>query len=327
MLEKANRFSFFQLVRLLQALHPKAVPVGYQGPPGQECIRFKPRLDLSFAPSDVAEIRRVSPPEGPPRFEVETTFLGLYGTVSPLPSFYTEQLLDVSDSVLIRGLLDLFHHRLLSLFYRVWEKYSFGVPDSEKGHDLIARRFLCLIGFDYEMPAPEGMFLKPRALLSQAGLAAQQPRSAVSLERILQNSFPDLSIEVEQCVARWVEVPREQRNRLSSENCYLGKDCTLGTSVMTRLNTFRIHVGPVASLKYFQLLLPTEALMLRLREVVDLFNVDNLDYEVRVRVKPEAIPGLRLSEPAARLGWSTWIGERPDTPQEVVHFMRGWLHG
>ena len=46
-LENAKRFSFFQAVRLLQALFRDAPRVGRQGPVAKERIRFKPTLDFA----------------------------------------------------------------------------------------------------------------------------------------------------------------------------------------------------------------------------------------------------------------------------------------
>ena len=86
LLKGAPRFSFFQAVRLLQAVYRDAPRVGRQGPVDRERIRFRPVLDFAFASSDVAAIRETELEDGSTGVEVLTTFLSLYGTASPLPT-------------------------------------------------------------------------------------------------------------------------------------------------------------------------------------------------------------------------------------------------
>jgi type VI secretion system protein ImpH len=326
-LAEGSQFSFFQVVRLLQRMNPDAAPVGRQGPPDRECLRFQPMLNFGFSAADVSSVHAMEVPQGGmPRYEVSTTFLGLYGSPSPLPSFFTEQLLDESSSPLARGLLDLFHHRLLSLFYRIWERYRL-VPSPEgRAGDLTVSQLLHLLGFDEKTsPVPPEAF-NPWDLLAVSGLAAQQPRSATALAAILQHAFPDIHAEIEQCVGRWVDVPPGSRSRLDRANCRLGHDITLGERVFTRHYTFRVILGPIAAGPFFQLLLPGGALMNRLREIIALFNVDGLDYEVEVQIRPDAIPEMKLGNETARLGWSAWLGRRPDANCQVRFLTRGWTH-
>ncbi len=321
-LDAGYRFSFFQVVRLLQQMNPDAAPVGHQGPPGKECVRFLPHLSLAFPSADVARVKRCENENGLPRYEVVTTFLGLLGADSPLPSFYTEDLMRREDDPLVRGLLNLFHHRLVSLFYRVWEKYASAEAGDGTGTEPLSRRFLCLLGMDVDaMPPTEMSGLLCRVLLSSAGAAALQPRSAVSLERVLQNAFPDMEIRVEPCVPRWVDIPVKERNRLGRAKCRLGRDASLGERVFTRHATFRLTLGPILTQDYFQLLFPGAALQAKIGEIVKIFNTDAYAVEVVVRVTPDAMPECRLGSEASRLGWSAWLGRRPEESREVTYLM------
>jgi type VI secretion system protein ImpH len=53
----APLFDFFQAVRLLHRLAPDRTPVGGDGPPWAEPVRFRAHLSLSFPPSSIYEIR------------------------------------------------------------------------------------------------------------------------------------------------------------------------------------------------------------------------------------------------------------------------------
>lgn len=360
LLREGRLFEFFQLVRTLQRLVPDAVEVGHQGPPQQEAIRLRPSLNMTFASSDVEGVDEIENPnvnaivgdgdgsvvvEGAqvgthadllkaarlPRYRITTNFLGMYGTESPMPTYFTEELMeaeavDPDTETLTRGYLDLFHHRALSLFYRVWEKYRAAIRYKSDGSDYYSMRLLALIGAAKEL-FPDGHRLPAQYFLTLGGLLIQQPRSAVTLRQALQETFPESRLViVTECVGQWVQVPRDQQNRLAICNTTLGIDLTLGEEVFNRSCSFRVSLGPLR-IQIFMDFLPIGERHFRLREIVDLFNTDCLDYEVELWIDPSQIPELRLSAETARLGWSSWLGRRPTRPSNVRFFIKGWFHG
>ena len=129
------RFNFFQAVRILERLRA-GKPVGHDGPPGDECVRFRSHLSLDFPASAIQLLNVPADHRLPPAMTV--TFMGLTGPSGALPRFYTEFLLERrrhKDPVL-REFLDLFNHRLISLFYRAWERNRFylGFERAERMH-------------------------------------------------------------------------------------------------------------------------------------------------------------------------------------------------
>lgn len=324
--EEGFRFSFFQAVRLLQQLRPEAPRIGLQGPPAREAVRFAPTLDLNFATSDVQGVRALPPDEsGGMRHEIATTFLALYGAVSPLPAYYTEDLLTQDDDSLEREFLDLFHHRLLSLFYRSWEKYRYTVQFAPDGGDDFSRRLLTLLGAAPDQRSPTHP-LPALRLLGLSGLLTQIPRSAASLAAALHHYFEPIEVRVDSCVLRPVEIPADQRNRLGGQNSTLGRDLSLGEHVYDRSATFRVALGPLA-LEEFLSFLPTGKRIPELYELVDLFNGDALDYEVELTLAEKERPRLQLSSPTAMLGWCSWLGAGEGAHSKVTFMAKGWIHG
>lgn len=327
LLEKGKRFSFFQVVRLLKDRFPRAPEPGHQGPPSKERIHFRPSLDMAFSSSDVEQVRRwVEPESGEEHFEVTCTFLGAYGQASPLPTYYSEYFLNIEEESkgFVRQFVDLFHHRLISLFYRVWQKYRIEANYRADGTDVYSVALANLLGISEDL-LPRRQGVRSWSLLGIAGLLAQQPRSAIILRQMLRDAFPNIDVEVEQCIRQWVSVPADQVNALGEGNCAIGKDLTMGQRVRDRASTFRILLGPI-SLKDLQSFYPQGRNMVFLRELVDLFNTDCLDYEVVLRVKPWEIPPLEMANPTARVGWSTWLGQTVQ-PKPVRFLVRGWIHG
>ena len=278
---------------------------------------------MAFAASDVAKITAVPGPGGLARYDVETTFLSVYGAVSPLPTYFTEELLNQEDDSLQKEFLDLFHHRAISLFYRVWEKYRYTSRFSPDGSDYFSRRFQMLLGVDR---LPAGHHVDAVRILGFAGLLTQIPRSAASLRGLLSDYFDGVPVRIDSCVGRWLPIPEDQRNRLALSNSRLGKDLSLGERVYDVSCTFRVAMGPL-SLEEYMAFLPCGDKMPELRELTDLMNGDGLDYEVELQLKEEQVPPLQLCGPTARLGWSSWLGRRDGMDSRIRFLVKGWLHG
>jgi type VI secretion system protein ImpH len=256
---------------------------------------------------------------------VITTFLSLYGSASPLPSFFTERLFDQDEDSLQRGFLDLFHHRLIALFYRTWEKYRYAAQFEDGGEDYYSQRLLDLLALD---PArfPRGHHVGRQRFLGFAGLLTQIPHSASSLGVALADYFPEIPVTVESYLGTWMEIPEGDRNRLGRQNSSLGRNLSLGDRVYDLGCTFGVRMGPMG-LGDFMSLLPESDRQGELREIVDVMNGDCLDYEVAMELKRDEVPPLQLSSPSSRLGWSTWLGKTETMDTSVRFLMKGWLHG
>ena len=326
LLQDASQYSFYEAVRLLHGLHKDAPRVGYQGPPERERMRFRPMLSMSFPVADIAGVSALEQPDGSERYRLDLTFMGLYGPSTPLPAFYTEDLIRLEDDdSLIRGFLDLFHHRLFSFVYRVWEKYRHTVQYDSTGKDYYSQRLLTLIGASLDQ-LPDGEDIRAGRLLAYAGLLTQQPRSAATLRAMLAEHFPESPVEIEQCKGRWCEISLREHNRLGSRNCTLGEDLTLGKAVFDRAGNFGVTMGPMDFDAYMEML-PDTSNMGQLRELVDVFNSDCLDYEVTLVLRGEEVRRAQLSSDHTRLGWSSWLGEKSPQDQSVTFKFRGWKHG
>jgi predicted component of type VI protein secretion system len=67
--------------------------------------------------------------------------------------------------------------------------------------------------------------------------------------------------------------------------------------------------------------------MAQLRELVDLFNNDCLDYEITITLRGEQVKRAQLSSDHTRLGWSSWLGDASPTDESVTFKFKGWKHG
>ena len=100
---------------------------------------------------------------------MEVTFMGLIGPAGVLPHWYTELVVERiwKKDRSLSGFLDIFHHRLISLFYLAWKKYRFEANYLPDAHDRLSHCLLSLAGLG-PIPGREG-FLRPNS--RQTGVA------------------------------------------------------------------------------------------------------------------------------------------------------------
>src|SRR5690606_8343348 len=118
-----NSFSFFQAVRILQAARPDREGVGRFVDPSREVVRFGAHRGIGFPASEIQTLEA----DGDRPLRMRVNFMGLIGPMGVLPHHYTllaSERSRTKDSA-YGEFLDLFHHRLISLFYRAWEKSRF----------------------------------------------------------------------------------------------------------------------------------------------------------------------------------------------------------
>jgi type VI secretion system protein ImpH len=327
LLSNCQRFAFFQAVRFLERCHPQSVPLGRQGPAARETIRFRPHASLAFPTCDVEAIEAVEEQDGAlPRFQMTVNFLGLYGPASPLPTFYTEDIITTDiDEDYRRNFLDLFHHRAISLLYRCWEKYRYYVQYRPGASDQFSQWMFALIGLGGADLRKESQVYWPR-LLPYLGLLGMHTHSATVLAGVVSHYFGGLPVRLEQCVGRWVPLAVEQWHTLGQTNGTLGVESTLGKRFYDRSGKFRLHIGPL-DFATFQKFLPPGAYYQAVRELVMFGMRDQLEFDVDIILQASDIPDLVLSaESPCRLGWSTWLGPRPQHDVSVVFPGRGGQH-
>ncbi len=323
LLQDVRQFGFFQAVNLLERAEPDIVPIGGDGPVERETLRLRANASLGFPSSDISSIETMTRPEAalpdlPARYRLTVNFMGLYGAGSPLPAFYSEDIVAGNEAESSRrDFLDLFHHRYLSFVYRSWEKYRYYLRYRPGARDQFSQWLAGLIGLA-DMAEAQVPVERPERLLSSIGLLLLHGRSAATLASLISHYFDGLPVRIEQFIARQVVIEPAQRAHLGTANCALGVDCTLGLRVPDVSGKFRICVGPLSFAK-FRGLLPDAAGYASLRRLVPFLLKDQLDYDLALTLRGTEIPVLELSPDCpARLGWSTWLGQAPERDSEVV---------
>lgn len=124
----------FQISRQLDAVmhHQEFQKVESTSHPGDDPVRFAPHPGMGFPASELKAVEYDEDDDSrPPR--IRTTFMGMYGVDSPLPMAYLDDIAQRREGHdALQGFLDIFSHRILTQFYRIWRKYSY--PRSSGSH-------------------------------------------------------------------------------------------------------------------------------------------------------------------------------------------------
>jgi len=306
LLARGASFSYFQAIRLMRR-------------EGAGPIRVRPQLTLAFPDTDIDRIESLEtldagtqPVEQPDTraaggYRITANFFGLYGVSSPLPTFYTEDLLEDQREGrrARRELLDVLHAALYPLLYEAWRKYRLPLRAVEEGDAVALDTLYAFAGLGSaeqreRIPGSGG-------LLRYLGLFAQRHRSVLGLRTLLADAFAPASVEIESCVPQWVPLPPSQRLRLGMQAHQLGQDCPLGERIEDSDNLLRIELSELSD-EMFQRLLPGGRGHVWLQFLVRFYLRRPLQVNTRLRLGRGQVQGARLGAPTwSRLGLDTWL--------------------
>jgi type VI secretion system protein ImpH len=302
------KFDFFQALRRLECAHPEKPRVGASIKAAEDPIRLGQEPSMVFAPSTLASftLRAALPPL------LKVRFLGLFGPNGPLPLHLTEYAFDRSrnsgDKTFER-FADLFHHRVLSQFYRAWATAQPAVSYDRPNQDRFGEFVASLFGLG--MPTLRGRDAFPdSAKLHFAGQLACQTRHPEGLSAIVGGFFL-VPVRIVEFIGQWVRLPPDAICRLgeSPGTGTLGQTAICGSRIWESQHKFRLVIGPMG-FDDFNRLLPGGSSLVRLVALVRNYVGDELEWDVNLILKKEEVPDTSLGF-QGRLGWTTWMKSRP----------------
>jgi len=312
LLDNPTAYSFFQAIRLLR-LHTgnctgKDLEAFYR-----DHLRARPQLSLGFPATDLTNIDE-DVRDGEEHYRLEATFLGLYGASSPLPTFYTEELLDEAsnDKSVTRDFVDILNNDFYVQFFRAWCRSRLMVKAIDEKDDSWLERLDCLLGFGHAetraaVPAECRQY-------RHIGLMTQYPRSALGLKTYLKDGLELSNVRVEQCVLRKVKIPVDQRFSLGVDINVLGEKSWIGEETEDRKGKCAVVVRDLDAIRYHDLLPGWEDGEI-LDNMVRGYLVEPYEYDLVLEMRPgEAHTAILGGEMWGGLGCDTWIfsGERLD---------------
>lgn len=306
--EAPFEFGFFQALRLIECLYRTAPRLGMSRRPAEDPLRLAQEPSMRFESASLTSFRAGT--DGKPS-TLTVRLFGLLGPNGPLPlhltEFAQERLRKFKDPTFSR-FLDIFHHRMLSFFYRAWANneptVSFDRPESDK--------FSVYVGSFEGLGMPA---LRNRDEISDwtklwyCGLLAGQTKHPDGLEAILTDYF-GLPAKLNEFAGEWLPLPAKDVLRLGEDpsNGTMGVSTILGTEVWSSQHKFRIILGPMNYADYLDFL-PCADRIIRLVALVRNYAGDEWAWDVNLVLKREEVPRMSL-DGKSRLGWTTWLGQR-----------------
>ncbi|MBF7978992.1 MULTISPECIES: type VI secretion system baseplate subunit TssG [Rahnella] len=186
MREKLPYTQFYRFCQLLEQSQPDAPALGSHWQVKYDPVRFRPHPGMGFPASEFKRVEFPDEAHLPPT--IRTTFMGLYGVESPLPTAYIDDITQRRDGhEAVSDFLDIFNHRMITQYYRIWRKYSYPATFVAGGTDRTSKYLLSLCGLGIDgcaktVATPVSRFL---ALTGMMRLPTRTSEGVVALVTLL----------------------------------------------------------------------------------------------------------------------------------------------
>lgn len=202
-----HRINFYRLCQLLEKMDPGRPLMGSTSHPADDPVRFAPHPGMGFPASELKTVE-YGEDDGSQPPVIRALFMGMYGVDSPLPTAYLDDITQRREGHdALQGFLDIFSHRILTQFYRIWRKYSYPATFELGGTDSISQSLLGLVGLGIpgtaaHIATPISRFLSLLGVLQQPGKTQEGMQALVSL------LAPDTTVQVSPYSLRPVDVSK-----------------------------------------------------------------------------------------------------------------------
>lgn len=280
-------------------------------------IRFKANPSLAFQKSELSHAVLKYNEDGA-YIELTLNFLATFGSSSPLPSHYSETVLQNADGDgVLKDFLDIFNHNLEKNIFPIWEKHRYYARYQHDLNDGFSKYILSFIGL-YQQVENHQCRLDLHKLIPYLGLILLKQRSISTVLPILRHYLSHEHIFIEECIEKKVTIPAWQQVSLGEDNCALGKNFLIGDSIRSKNTMFRILLKsmPWNDLNAYS---PVGTKMDDLAELLRFLFSEPLAYETVLEIDQEDICQLSLGDKqTSYLGVNTIIGNAENNLQ--VHF-------
>ncbi|MFE8070101.1 type VI secretion system baseplate subunit TssG [Marinobacteraceae bacterium S3BR75-40.1] len=283
--------------------------VGHDGWPNKEVVRFRSSQNLGFAGQDLVD-RRCHPGEKDiDQHELTVDLMGLTGARGALPTCFTERVLQLQKqkSPATRDFLDLFNHRLISLFYRSWEKTQPAVHQEREDEDIFTHILKALTGCEENWQ------------LFYGAAFARQARSASTLRAVLED-ISGMPVEIRTLQGGWSPVEADDQTRLPDASRPAGQYATLGTAMLGRRAWMADQGVDVVfrpqNREQLVALLPGGAFGETLQKKAERLVSGHHRVRYRLQAGADHLPTSKLGQ-QGRLGADSFIGARPGASRMV----------
>lgn len=244
-------FDFDQAILVLEHMHKHKQtdaknffqPLGESLDLSHEALTIKSHVSFS---TPASELQKLDINQEKPALWIN--FLSLAGVLGPLPTPYTEMVIDRTRAkdTSFRDFLDIFNHRVASMWHRLHKKVHVGIAQVLPQHSSIGKCLLRLAGISHEKII-NGTELSESALLSYQNLFWKQPHGTLGLEQMIRHHF-NVKTKVHEFIGAWRQACPSEITRIGIINGQwntLGENVILGSKCWDQMAGIRIDIGPL----------------------------------------------------------------------------------
>ncbi len=308
----ADKFEFHAMVKLMESMEKDSVPLGEGSDPTKEAVRLQARVAEGFPNTDIFKLIDPKTEEIPPL--LITNFLGIAGAHGPLPSPYTEQIIERTSrrDTGFRDFIDIFNHRLISLLHRIRKKHWIGISNQPSQESLMGKCLKALLGI-FNPHLENRLGIPDQSLTHYAGLLWQRPRSAYGLRQLLEGFFR-MPVEIHELGGKWNFVPHSQLTSIGKSGQFneLGKSAIIGPRFWDQQALFTVKIGPMTLDQYVDFLKPGKSWR-TICSIIRYYVGSDQDFVINLVLKKEQVPKPRLGYGVA-IGWTNWLNRTSAKP-------------
>lgn len=318
--ETPHQYGFYSALRRVDAFSSDVPRIGNAKLPKHERIRLGQEASVDFAG---AQLSGCEPANAHRPTKISIRGFGLFGPHGPLPLHLTEYARNrarQNRDKTFGAFADIFHHRLISLFYRAWAESEPCVQRDRPGEDVFADKINALIGFDFKALQNQSEF-SDESKRYFAGHLSHQNKSPSGLLAMIKETF-GVETSISEFTPSWIEIPESDRINMGGMNCQLGQTAVIGANFYCVQSRFTLHLGPMSLDRYYSLL-PGQNHHRQLKDLIRLYVGIDLDCEIELKLQADQIPQPRLNG-KGQLGRTLWLaGAVPTTQRSVddMHFL------
>ncbi|MBA4117974.1 MAG: type VI secretion system baseplate subunit TssG [Candidatus Puniceispirillum sp.] len=307
-------FEFHQAVKLVELAFPKATELGRDAVPENEALSISARVSHSYPPSDLFSL---TPPLSKDRqypCQMSINFLGLAGPNGPLPMPFSELLMERARSgdTAFRDFLDIFNHRLLSIFHRIRKKYWVGLATDPPDKTAFAQILFSFLGIGGDA-FRDRMSVPDRGLLYYAGLLWKSPRSTSGLEIFLSHYF-NVPVSVTPFCGQWLSIPEEEQTCIGRAGRFqtLGEDASIGDKFWDTRSRISVQLGPLDDKRFRAFLPDGGGAFTALCELIRFYLGTEHSFDIRLVMRASDVEKTKIGAKTT-LGWTSWLKVHPFT--------------
>jgi type VI secretion system protein ImpH len=255
----------FALLRYIDAASPSQARLGYSQTPREDAVRIGQYPSTAFAPATIYSIDPRGNRSAP---LIRILSLGLFGPNGPLPLHITEYVRDRirnQNDFTLTAFADIFHHRLLSLFYRAWADAQPAVQMDRPNQNRFETYVGALSGLGFPSMRRRST-VQDQARLFATGHFVRLTRNPEGICQVLFHYF-QVPARLNEYIRSWIDIPSGDQTRLSGQavNNQLGMGAIAGARIADVQSRFRLELGPM-TLQQYERFLPGARNNIRLRD-------------------------------------------------------------